>query len=252
MTIKKDSEPVRDSAEPKQRTDTRTRGESQRALPRRSFLGATGTLAVASTALGSLGKLAGSASAQQVPGPDLEPGAGKTADAAGRRLRRNTLAVRLERARVNYERPVLPQVTNGDEQRYPNKIGSDTRGLPHDDRGEVDLAAWEIYVNAIESQDPAAFDRIPLGGTRKLANTLGSVALSLTGAAQSQIRVPPAPALASEERAADAAELYWQGLLRDVPFSEYRNDTRNELVLAASAELTSLRGFTGPRDASDG
>jgi hypothetical protein len=217
-----------------------------RALGRRKFLGATGSLAVASAALGSLTTgLRTKADAQWRP--DVGPGWGGS---GGRRLRSDTLRLRIERAHANYNLPFLPQPNNGDTARYANKIGSDTRGLPHDARGEVDRNAFDLYTRALESQDPADFEKIPLGGTRKLANPLGGVALSLTGAAQSQVRIVPAPALASAERAADAVELYWHALLRDVPFSEYRNDTRNELVLAASAELTSLPDFSGPRDAS--
>ncbi len=54
--------------------------------------------------------------------------------------------------------------------------------------------------------------------------------------------------MASAERAAEAVESYWQSLLRDVPFWEYSDDTRNELVLAAAREITQLSGYTGPRD----
>jgi hypothetical protein len=215
-------------------------------------LGATGSIAAAGAALGSFAtQLTLRAAAQPsaeltedaVDDTDDKPGRGANQD-----LRRDTLQLRLKRARANYELPLAPVQSNGDEARYPSKIGTDTRGLPHDEHGEVDPAAFELYSHALETQDPADFERIPLGGTRKLANTLGSIALSLTGAAQSQIRIPPAPELASAERAADAVELYWHALLRDVPFADYRNDTTNELVLAAAQELTSLAGFTGPRD----
>jgi len=245
--------PTEDRAHTPDTADASASGQPEPAAPglrRRAFLGATGSIAAASAALGSLAtQLTLTAAAQSNPEPQDEAGTDDGPEhGAKQQLQRDTLQLRLRRAHANYKLPLAPVQSNGDEARYANKIGTDTRGLPHDERGEVDLGAFELYLHALETQDPADFERIPLGGTRKLANTLGSVALSLTGAAQSQIRISPAPELASAERAADAVELYWQALLRDVPFSEYRNDTTHELVLAATEELTRLKGFTGPRD----
>ncbi|MEY4510300.1 MAG: hypothetical protein RLZZ450_2422 [Pseudomonadota bacterium] len=158
--------------------------------------------------------------------------------------------LRVERAHANAAAPVPAHPNNGDEALYPTKLGSDTRGLPHNDRGEVDGAAWLSLQRALDSQDPADFERVALGGTRKLQQPLGTLAVSLSGLSASQFAIPPAPAVASAERAAEAVESYWKALLRDVPFHEYRSDTKNELVLAASAELSKLAGYTGPRDAS--
>ncbi|HWO08539.1 MAG TPA: hypothetical protein VNN80_03645, partial [Polyangiaceae bacterium] len=83
----------------------------------------------------------------------------------------------------------------------------------------------------------------------KLVQPLATLAVNVSGLATPQHAIPPAPALASAERAADAIEAYWQALLRDVPFSEYYSGTQNQLVLAAAGELSSLSGYTGPRDA---
>ena len=104
-----------------------------------------------------------------------------------------------------------PPSTNGDEARYQNKIGSDTRGLPHDKRGEVDQAAWQALFTACQSGDPADFEKILLGGSRKLVNPIGPQAVSLSGINATQIGIPPAPALASAERAGEAVEVYWPG-----------------------------------------
>ena len=150
------------------------------------------------------------------------------------------------RAQVG-ETPVAPHPDNGDEARYPNKIGSDTRGLPHNARGEVDPAAWQALHNACQSGDPADFEKIPLGGTRRLVNPVGTLAVSLSGITPTQIAIPPAPALASAERAGEAVEVYWQALLRDVPFAEFRDGTDNRDVLAACEELSRLSDFRGPK-----
>jgi hypothetical protein len=169
-------------------------------------------------------------------------------------FRRETFEVRIARAQADYSvgvgAPLGHHVNNGDDDRYPNKIGTDTRALPHDARGEVLPAAWKALAQAIRTRKVADFEKVPLGGSRKLTNPVGPFGINLTGLAAGQLVIAPAPALASAERAAEAVENYWAALLRDVPFHEYRNDTRNELILAAVRELQSLSGYTGPRTAT--
>ena len=166
-------------------------------------------------------------------------------------FRRRAFEVRVGCARSAAEVPAAPHPTNGDEERYPNKIGSDTRGLPHDQRGEVDLAAWGVALDAYRSGDPADFEKIPLGGSRKLVNPLGTLAVSLSGLNATQFGIPPAPALASPARAAEAVEVYWQALLRDVPLAAFQDGTDNRDVLTAAEELSRLPAYRGPR-AADG
>ncbi|MET0342548.1 MAG: twin-arginine translocation pathway signal protein [Polyangiales bacterium] len=212
-------------------------------LGRRTFLGAASTLAVAAATL----KGAPGARAHEDDGKphahDAQGGAGD-AEVVARNLR-----VRSERARANAAEGTVVHPDNGDEVLYKNRIGSDTRGLPHDARGEVDPKAYDALLHALTTRNPDDFEKVPLGGTRKLLNPLGALAVNLSGLATVQRAVPVAPTLASAERAADAVENYWQVLLRDVPFSEYRSDTKNELVLAAARELDELAAYTGPRDA---
>jgi len=128
-----------------------------------------------------------------------------------------------------------------------NKIGSDTRGLPHDKRGEVEPAAWQAFAAACQSGEPADFEKVPLGGTRKHLNPIGTLAVSLSGVSPTQIAIPAAPALASAERGGEAVEVYWQALLRDVPLNELRDDTTNKDVLAAVEEINKLSDFNGPK-----
>ena len=151
-------------------------------------------------------------------------------------------------ARANNEKiPIAPHPTNGDEARYTNKIGSDTRGLPHDKRGEVDPVAWQAFAAACQSGESADFEKVPLGGTRKFVNPVGTLAVCLGGISPTQIGIPPAPALASAERGGEAVEVYWQALLRDVPFTELRDDTTNPDVLAAVEEINKLPTSEGRR-----
>jgi hypothetical protein len=183
--------------------------------------------------------------------PAITPAAAQAATAEPRPLdaafRRRAVEVRDACARAFDAIPIAPHPANGDEARYPNKIGSDTRGLPHDKRGEVDQAAWQALYTACQSGDPADFEKIPLGGTRKIVNPVGTLAVSLSGINPTQIAIPPAPALASAERAGEAVEVYWQALLRDVPLTELRDGTENRDVLAAVEEINKLSDFRGPK-----
>jgi hypothetical protein len=155
--------------------------------------------------------------------------------------------VRVEAARVERSIPIPPHPTNGDEERYANKIGSDSRGLPHNGLGEVKLEAYNSLTKALTTQNPNDYENIILGGGRKLVNPQGPLAISLEGINAAQIAVPPPPALASAERAAEAVELYWQALLRDVPLSKLQNNTDNPKVLAAVEDLNNLSAFRGPK-----
>jgi hypothetical protein len=155
--------------------------------------------------------------------------------------------IRVAAAEANRQVPIAPNPTNGDEERYPNKIGSDTRGLPHNKLGEVDLKAYDSLTKAVTTQDHDDFEKVILGGTRKLINAQGPLAPSLEGCHGVQVAVPPPPTLASSERAAEAVEIYWQALLRDVPFHKLQNNTDDPLVLAAVEELNKLATFKGPK-----
>src|SRR5262249_61384111 len=191
---------------------------SQPTLTRRGLRGGAGMAAGATLA--------------PLPGMStITPVAAQTASAEARPLdavfRRRAVEVRDACARAADAIPIAPHPTNGDEARYPNKIGSDTRGLPHDKRGEVDQTAWQALFAACQSGDPADFEKIPLGGTRRLINPLGAQAVSLSGINPTQIGIPPAPALASAERAGDAVEASWQTPLRDVSRTQLPDHTNN-------------------------
>ena len=220
-------------------SDLASRALPTTAITRRTLLGGTG-IAVGAAVL---------ASPPSMPG--IAPAAAQPVSADSRPLdatfKRRAFEVREACASNNEKIPIAPHPTNGDEARYTNKIGSDSRGLPHDKRGEVEQAAWQALYTACQSGDPADFEKIPLGGTRKLLNPVGTQAISLSGINPTQIAIPPAPALASAERGGEAVEVYWQALLRDVPLTELRDDTSNRDVLAATEELNKLDDFRGPK-----
>ena len=84
--------------------------------------------------------------------------------------------IRLEAAQAERSAPVPVLATNGDESLYANRIGNFSKGLPHNQIGEVDPAAYHSLLNAIYSGDPADFERIVMGGNTGLVNPQAGLA----------------------------------------------------------------------------
>lgn len=142
--------------------------------------------------------------------------------------------------------PFFSRPNNGDEELYPNRIGNYSKGLPHQANGEVVPAAYNALLDALRTGNPNAFEQIPLGGTVKLTNPQCGMAFDLEGKDCFSMVIPPAPAFASRENAAEIAENYWMALLRDVPFTDY---AANAIANAAAADLTLFGAdFKGPKD----
>lgn len=216
-------------------------GRKRHFLHRRSFLGHAGIFTATSVVAGVIGSPFSS-----------KPG-GNAAQARSIRLfnydqfSQKAYKVRVQAAQTQLDFGVPPHPTNSDEERYPNKIATDTRGLPHDERGEVNLAAYDSLIKALTTLNPDDYENIILGGTRKLVNPQGGLAISLQGINPAQIAVPPPPTLDSAERSAEAVELYWQALLRDVSLDKFQDNTDDPKVLAAIEDLNKLSAFYGPK-----
>jgi len=133
---------------------------------------------------------------------------------------------------------------SGEEESLPGRAACYSKGLPHNRAGEVDLKAYDFYLRALRTGRPEDFERIPLGGYVKLANPQSALAFELIGPDCSQVQCPAAPGFASPEQAAEMIELYWQALLRDVPFDGYGS---HPVAERAAAELSGLSGFRGPK-----
>lgn len=197
---------------------------------RRKFIA---TLGIGASA--ALGGLAG-----------YSPGGLRTDRASSEKARRADEVLRRRRraALLQRQQPLPLGLTNGDEERYAEKVANYSKGLPHTETGQVDLAAYEAMLKALRSGRSRDFSMIPLAGNANLVNPQAAFTFTLKGADSHHLDLAPAPAFASAEAAADLVEVYWQALLRDIPFSEY---PVNDLALRACEDLTQLSGFCGPK-----
>lgn len=119
------------------------------------------------------------------------------------------------------------------------------KGFQHDRFGEVDVAEYQTLLDALapSGRNTAAFAAVRLApDSRPLVNPRCGLATDLIGPDPSSLTMPQPPQVASAEMAAEAVELYWMALLRDVPFAEFHSDAG---VAAAAAELTGMEDFRG-------
>src|SRR5436190_7654209 len=81
-------------------------------------------------------------------------------DMSARRLAARTR--RRGAAEVAFERRHPDNMSNGEESTYPAFIANFTKGLPHDNIGEVQPSAYRALLRALLSGDPEDFEAIPL------------------------------------------------------------------------------------------
>jgi len=148
--------------------------------------------------------------------------------------------VRVAAAAIQRDRAASLPAGNGDEIDVPRFAACYSKGLPHDALGEVRPQAYELLLRALRSGDPRDFDFVPHIGEMKLTNPQAAFAFNLVGPDSACAGCPPAPRFAGAEQAAEMAELYWQAILRDVPFSRYEG---HELASRAARELTRMYGW---------
>jgi len=153
--------------------------------------------------------------------------------------------VRKNAAKAQRDAVFLGHPTNGDEARYPSKIASFSKGLPHDKLGVVRPEAYQALVSALSSGASANFETIPLGLERKFVNPQAGLAFDLQGPDSQHVMAPPPPAFASAEEAGEIGENYWMALARDVHFSDYES---TQTTIDAAADLSQFSDFRGPKD----
>jgi hypothetical protein len=162
----------------------------------------------------------------------------------GSERRHRAFVIRRDAAIYQRDVPPTPSVSNGDEEAYANRIASYTKGLPHNDLGEVDLNAYNAYLQALNSGKWEDFEAIPLGGAAKLSNPQAAYCYALEGADAAAVSSPAPPAFSSAQIAGEMVEDYWAALTRDVPFSQYETDPT---IAQAVADLNKLSDYRGPK-----
>src|SRR6476660_3832489 len=187
----------------------RTAGTDASGVSRRRFLGGLGGAAAVAAIGTAAGVAVGTRIGQAGAEDDLAAiGDAKSASLAAQR-REQAYKLRVEAAKYWLTQPLADHTTNGDEERYPSRIGSYTKGLPHNRFGEVDPYAWSTLIAALDSGSPAAFENIVLGGGRPLGNPQSGLAFDLEGLDSQAMAPKIPPTLASAEEAAEMTELYW-------------------------------------------
>lgn len=216
---------------------------------RRKFLNNSCALTVGGIAAGTVGAgvllPTGSAHADHYDLRDYKI----TKAESGKGRQEQVYELRKRVARRYKDLPVVEHPNNGDDRRYVTRIGSYTKGMPHNDLGEVDQGFYSDYLKAIRTGDRELFDslELPAGSNITLRNIENIWSIDYLGPDSHNTTMQVAPAIASAEHAGEFVELYWQALTRDVPFADY---DINADIQSAATELSSLSDFRGPKEGS--
>ena len=186
------------------------------------------------------------------PVPDQDARAGESAE------RREEAIERAEdrgRARTR---------ANGEELAYGDTFAASYhKALPHGPTGFVEAAAYRDYADAVLHQDHRRFEGLPAGdnfpqashprrtkdggeGRRKLTSPFTGHVYDLEGADAGALASDAAPALASDELAAELAEVYVMALLRDDSFQDIAAGNGQSAALANALE--GMPWFAGATD----
>jgi hypothetical protein len=171
------------------------------------------------------------------------------ADDSAQQRAEQSFQTRLTAALNERSLPFPDHSIDGDEQRYSDRIGNYSKGLPHNNLGEVDPNAYNALLGALVTADTGDFERLVMGcpdpaRQRKLVNPQSGKAFDLEGADCHHLAIPAPPAFNSAEQAGEVVELYWMVLLRDVPFTAYGT---SPLAQMAADDLSRLTDFRGPK-----
>jgi hypothetical protein len=172
--------------------------------------------------------------------------------------------VRHQAAKLAGELPYPQPTNNGEEAFYRiagqlSYVANYSKGLQHNNFGEVLPPSYHSLLVALDSRDPRRFEEIQVGDPSglNLSNPQAGVAFDLEGPDPAALSIPPAPRIDGPEAAAEMGELYWMALLRDVAFVDYGTGVNTDgdpaiNTAAAAAALTNeFTAFHGPRAAGN-
>jgi len=153
--------------------------------------------------------------------------------------------LRFDAAKAERDAAAVTQVTNGDEARYPSRIGNFSKGLPHNSIGEVDRTAYQNLLDCLSHGDASGFDALTMGGNVPLVNPQAGLAFDIEGADSHALAIGTPPTVESAQRAGEMVELYWMALMRDVSFSDYAINSNAQVAIG---ELSKLSDYRAPRE----
>lgn len=212
---------------------------------RRQFLSNTCALTVTGVTAGLLGSGA-LLTSKSVSADEFKKELSKPLRALeGEERQEQVYKLRKQAAKRYRKLPPVVQINNGDDAAYTARIGSFTKGMPHNGLGEVDKDIYATYLQAIETGDRDLFDTIPTPGNITLRNIENIWSIDYLGPDSHSLTIPPAPAIASAEHGGEFVELYWKALTRDVPFADY---SVNADIQAAISDMNKLSDFRGPKE----
>jgi hypothetical protein len=224
-----------------------TQTQCKKSSSRRAFLsqvgGAAATIAAGATLAQGSRAATSSGNATQDFGRSQEAASAESG-VSGRARAVQAFNNRVSAAQSELSVRTPNEVTNGDEQRFPNFIGNYSKGLAHNGIGEVLPSSYASLLRAVNSGRSALFDQIQMGGTAPLIDPQCGLAFDLEGTDSHQLVIGTPPSVASQQMADTATENYWMALCRDVNFTQYGQEP---LTQAAIAELNSLSAFRGPK-----
>lgn len=158
--------------------------------------------------------------------------------------RKEARDIREKAIALSEAKPLPAYLCNGEEGEYTQSHGfplaNFSKGLPHNEQGEVDANAYAKLLAALHSGRHADFEQIPLGTLqgRKLTNPQAGLAFDLEGHDPQAVVMPPVPRFDSRRTAAEIIELYWMALVRDVNFTDFES---NPGVAASASELAAYQ-----------
>lgn len=214
-----------------------------RSQSRREFLGNVGGATAATIAVGVAGVPTLGASNEVTP--EVLASTAEVSDIGGSGRAEQAYHLRIQAATIQKIAPLPTHTDNGDEDRYLNRIGNYSKGMPHNSLGEVDQVAYNALLQAIGTGNPDDFERVPMGDNQvRFTNPQAGLTFEMQGADPGHMYLPPAPRFSSAEVAAEIAENYWMALARDINFNDYDS---HPLTNAAAADLTKFSDFRGPK-----
>ena len=152
---------------------------------------------------------------------------------------------------IHFGNPEAVNVDNGDKNSAPY-IGCFHKSLPHDEFGEVDPAAFTALRDAGTNRATAAsqYETVPKGNPNsdRFVSPVAGLGFDRLVPPFCSLTMGPAPKVTGPSTAAEMVELYWMALLRDVSFSEFRNDAR---IAEAAAEINAAFQTAKASNAAD-